>query len=83
MTIHRIDAAIGKAEKTGTGTRVPIYTGDPRAQMEILHGLGRVPVAISISDKDKFCDFATVSKDKDRHVVVFSETRVNLYMEYQ
>lgn len=83
MTTFRIDSTVGRPEKTEGGTRVPVTTGEARQQVEIVHGLGRVPDDIWISDKDKFCDFCTVSKDAFRHIAVFSESRVNLSMRYE
>lgn len=83
MTVFRVDANVAKAEKTATGTRVPIFTGPPERQVEIIHGLGRVPTDIWISEKDKPCDFYTVAKDAYRHIAVFMEANVNLYMRYE
>lgn len=80
MTVFRIDSTVGKAEKVGAGTRIPIYTGAPQLNVEILHGLGRVPLDIWLTSKDKPCDFHVVSKDRDRMVLVFTEAKVNLYV---
>ncbi len=81
--IFRTETVIGLAIKIGAGTRVPIYTGVSGQAIEITHGLGRVPVDIAISDKDNWCDFYTVSKDAYKHVAVFSEARVQLYLRYE
>ncbi|OGT56688.1 MAG: hypothetical protein A3E01_00300 [Gammaproteobacteria bacterium RIFCSPHIGHO2_12_FULL_63_22] len=83
MTIHRTASKLWAAEKTDTGTRVPVFTRDPRVQVEIIHGLGRVPVDIWMTDRDRFCNFATVSKDAYKHVVIFSEGGTNAYMRYE
>lgn len=83
MTTFRIDATIGRAEKVGNGTRVPIYTPAIGLNVEVIHGLGRVPVDIWITDKDKACDFRTVSKDKDRAILVFTEAKANLYLRLE
>lgn len=83
MSIHRRDSVLGSAEKLDRGTRVPVFVPSARREVEIIHGLGRVPDGIWIGDRDKFCDFATVLKDAFRHIAVFSEGGVNLYMEYQ
>lgn len=80
MSVFRIDSTVGKAEKTATGTRIPIYTGAPELKVEVMHGLGRVPLDIWVSTKDKWCDVYVESKDRDRAVVVFSEAKVNLYL---
>lgn len=82
MSLFRTDAVLGKAIKTGTGTRVPLYTGAPELKVEIAHGLGQVPTDIFLGDRDKWCDFYTVSKDRDRAILVFSEARVNLNVNF-
>lgn len=81
--IHRKDSALGVAEKTAQGTRVPLFIPFPRKEVEIRHGLGRIPDGVAMGDTDKFCSFATILKDAYRHIAVFSEGGVNLYMEYQ
>jgi hypothetical protein len=82
-SIHRLDATVGQAEKTPTGRRVPIFTGDPETAIEIVHNLGRVPVDIWITDRDRDCGFYTVHKDAYRHVAVFTEAGVNLHLRYE
>jgi len=80
MSVLRVDSVLGRVEKTATGTRIPVYTGAPELPVEIIHGLGRIPVDVWISGKDKWCDFFILKRDRDRVVVVFSESRVNLYL---
>jgi len=81
--IHRLDSSAGKAEKTPTGTRVPVFTGNPELPIEIIHGLGRVPVDIWITDRNRDCGFYTVSKDAFKHVAVFTEAGASLYVRYE
>jgi hypothetical protein len=83
MSTFRIDSVIGKAEKVGNGTRIAIFTPITGVKVEVIHGLGRVPVDIWITDKDRVCDFCTISKDKDRAVLTFTAAKVNLYLRLE
>jgi hypothetical protein len=85
MTILRTDSRTGSPEevKARRGTRVPVFTGNPETAIEIIHGLGRVPQDVWITDRNRDCGFYTVSKDAYKHVAVFTEAGVTLYMRYE